>query len=138
MYNYIKKKRIKLLLIPLILYWIILFIGTSLPADHLSSVIDISDKLKHFTAYTVLGFLLSLNFHFQEKWPKIVPFYFLFAFVVCVFYGIVDELHQILVPNRSAELLDWVADVLGSFFGVIISFLFLKIITSNKTGLETN
>jgi VanZ family protein len=138
LYSYLKKNRIKFLLIPLILYWIALFIGTTLPSDHLNTILELSDKLKHFFAYLVLGTLLSLNLHFQEKWKAVSSFYLVFAFIICIFYGMVDELHQILVPNRSAEFLDWIADLLGSFFGVVISHLFLKIITRKEARIETN
>ena len=138
MYSFIKRNRIKVLLIPLILYWIILFIGTSLPSDHISTIVDIGDKLKHFTAYLVLAFLLSLNLHFQDKWKGLATNYLIFTFIICTTYGILDELHQILVPNRSAEFYDWVADLFGSTFGVFLSYIFLKIINKKSTNLETN
>ena len=28
------------------------------------------------------------------------------------------ELHQALVPQRSADILDWIADILGALIGV--------------------
>ena len=138
MYKYFREHRIKVLLIPLIVYWIFLFIGTSLPSDHLSSVLDLSDKLKHFIAYFVLAFLLSLNFFFQEKWEGIAKYYLLYTLMICTIYGGLDELHQNLVPNRSAEFYDWLADILGSSLGVLLSYFFLKIIKKNKHNLETN
>lgn len=138
MYSFIKKNRIYALLIPLILYWIILFIGTSLPSDHVSGMIEVSDKLKHFGAYFILAFLLSLNLYFQERWKNLAFSPFIYAFLACTIYGVIDELHQILVPNRSAEFLDWLADLSGSFVGVIFSALFLKYIKKNNSGLETN
>ncbi len=137
MYNYFKENRVKVLVIPLILYWIILFIGTSIPADHITIAVELSDKLKHFGAYLVLSFLLSLNLHFQEKWLKVSIFYFIFAFIISIFYGVLDELHQLFIPNRSAELLDWIADTLGSVIGVLVSYVFIKIISNKKHKLET-
>lgn len=138
MYNFIKKHRIKVLVIPLILYWIILFIGTSMPSDELSSFLTFSDKLKHFIAYMGLAFLLSLNLHFQEKWKNLAVYAFVYTFIICTSYGVFDELHQILVPNRSAEFLDWVADLFGSCTGLIISFFFLKFLKKNDQIAETN
>jgi len=35
-------------------------------------------------------------------------------------YGIGDEIHQYFVPYRSADLMDVLADILGSFIGVYI------------------
>ncbi len=125
-------------MIPLRIYWIILLIGTSLPSDHLSSILELSDKLKHFVAYLVLAFLLSLNLHFQEKWKGLAVFNLTYTFIICTGYGVFDELHQILVPNRSAEFLDWVADLLGSVMGLFIAFIFLKFIKNNRHSFETN
>jgi VanZ family protein len=138
LYNFIKVNRIKVLVIPLILYWIILFIGTSMPSDHLSSFLEFGDKIKHFIAYLVLAFLLSLNLHFQEKWKGVAVYYLIYAFIICTSYGVLDELHQILVPNRSAEFLDWVADLLGSSTGLILAYVFLKFIKNIKPNFETN
>lgn len=138
MYNFLKRNRIKVLLIPLILYWIILFIGTSLPSDNMSNILEISDKLKHFTAYFILAFLVNLNLYFQERWKNLAYSTFFYTLIICAFYGLFDELHQILVPNRSAEFLDWVADVSGSLVGVIFSNFFLRFIKKNKSILETN
>jgi VanZ family protein len=138
LYNFIKLNRIKVLLIPLILYWIILFIGTSMPSDNLSSFLEFGDKVKHFTAYLILAFLLGLNLHFQEKWKGVAVNYLIYTFIICTTYGVLDELHQILVPNRSAEFLDWVADLLGSTTGLFFSYVFLKFIKKNKQNFETN
>jgi VanZ family protein len=34
--------------------------------------------------------------------------------------GAVDEWHQRIVPGRSADLFDWVADVVGAWLGVAL------------------
>lgn len=138
MYKYLKENKIKVLFIPLIFYWILLFIGTSLPSDQLSTVIEIGDKVKHFLAYFILAILLGLNLHFQDKWENLSKHYLLYTFIICTSYGVFDELHQILVPNRSAEFLDWVADMLGSSFGVILLSFFIKFLKSREVNLETN
>lgn len=137
MYNYIKENRSKILIFPLIAYWSLLFIGTSLPSDHLPLIIDLSDKIKHLLAFLGLGFLLSLNLHFQQKWSKISKYAFFYSLLICIFYGAVDEIHQLLVPNRSAELLDWVADVTGSILGILFAMFFLKKIRTNQFRTET-
>jgi VanZ family protein len=37
-----------------------------------------------------------------------------------------DELHQMLVPGRFAETLDWVADALGAFAGVVFVYFLIN------------
>jgi VanZ family protein len=46
--------------------------------------------------------------------------------VICFTYGAFDEIHQIFIPNRSAELLDWIADILGATSGGLLAYFFLK------------
>ena len=137
MYSYFKENRVKVLLFPLIAYWILLFIATTIPSDNFSDVLQIGDKLKHFFAYYILAFLLSLNLHFQEKWKKLAVSAFIYSFFITTIYGAVDEIHQILVPNRSAEFLDWVADMLGSLSGVISSLVFIKYLKKRRIQAET-
>ncbi|MBK8945939.1 MAG: VanZ family protein [Ignavibacteriae bacterium] len=137
MYNYIKENRLKVLTIPLILYWIILFIATTLPSTPYVDVFDISDKIKHFGAYLILAVLLGLNLHFQEKWKGVTQNFLKFTFIICIFYGLIDELHQIFVPNRSGEFLDWVADLIGTIVGILIIKIFLTIIKNKSTQIET-
>ena len=65
-----------------------------------------TDKLAHFAAYAVLGYLL-VRAHAAARWPLWA------AAAVGLAYALSDELHQSFVPGRSAEVADWVADALG-------------------------
>jgi VanZ family protein len=40
--------------------------------------------------------------------------------VITLFYGAIDELHQIFIPGRSADIRDWLADSTGVILGVFI------------------
>ncbi|HEV7591090.1 MAG TPA: VanZ family protein, partial [Longimicrobium sp.] len=40
-------------------------------------------------------------------------------------YGVSDELHQLLVRNRSSDPVDWMADTLGVLAGVALWHLVL-------------
>ncbi len=137
MYNYLKENRVKILLIPLIVYWVALFIGTTIPADHFADVLAISDKIKHFLGYLGLAVLLALNLHFQEKWKFVAMNYIVYTLIICSMYGALDEIHQIFVPNRSSEFLDWLADFFGTITGVGISYYLIQNLIKRKTGLET-
>jgi VanZ family protein len=138
LYKYLKEKRTQILFIPLIIYWLFIFIGTSLPSDELSTIVELGDKIKHFLAYFILAILLGLNLHFQDKWKNVSINYLLYTFIICTFYGVLDELHQILVPNRSAEFYDWVADLFGSTMGIILVYFFIKFLKTRNQNLETN
>lgn len=123
MFEYLEKRKVWLVYVPLIIYWIVLFTATTIPVERLPSV-GISDKFSHFLAYFVLAVLVYLTLIYQRKSKFLFDKAATVTIVIGLFYGVVDELHQMLVPGRSAETLDWVADAFGTFAGVaIISFL---------------
>lgn len=88
--------------------------------------VNVSDKIEHFGAYGLLSVLLYLNLYFQEKIVIINKFPATFTVLLASIYGLLDELHQLLVPGRSAEFLDWLADFSGSLTAVIITGLLIK------------
>ena len=131
MLEYLRKNKIYLIYLPLGLYWIALFIATSIPTEYIPAV-GVSDKLNHFFAYLVLSVLLYLTFIFQEKVPLLQEFPAVFTLLIGSVYGIVDELHQMLIPGRHAEVLDWIADFVGVIAGVLIVKLFLLKFNNQK------
>jgi VanZ family protein len=119
LFEYLGKRKVWLVYVPLIFYWLILFIATTLPVERLPSV-GFSDKINHFIAYFVLAFLVNLTLIYQRKSRLLFEKATLATIVICLFYGALDELHQLIVPGRSAEIWDWFADALGAFIGVLI------------------
>jgi VanZ family protein len=64
------------------------------------------DKVAHFGAYGLLGVLLAFATD-RSRLPIAV------AAVLGVAYGATDEIHQMFVPGRSPDVLDWCADAAG-------------------------
>lgn len=127
MYSYIEKHHKYLINIPLIIYWLILFILTSLPGKE-AITIGVNDKIEHFGAYGLLSAILYLNLFFQEKFKLLSKYPATFTIIVASLYGMLDELHQLFVPGRSADVIDWLADSIGAVLGVIIiRFILQKI-----------
>ncbi|MCU0342891.1 MAG: VanZ family protein [Ignavibacterium sp.] len=131
MYSYLQTNKKYLVQLPLIIYWIILFILTSLPST-MAIATDINDKLNHFGAYGLLSVLLYLNMHFQEKIKILSRFPEAFTVLIASVYGFLDEIHQMFVPGRSAEFLDWLADFLGSVTAVLITGYILRKFKQNE------
>ena len=131
MYSYLQTNKKYLIQLPLIIYWIILFILTSLPST-LAIATDINDKINHFGAYGLLSVLLYLNLHFQEKIKILSRFPAVFTVLIASVYGFLDEIHQMFVPGRSAEFLDWLADFLGSVTAVLIMGYILRKFKQNE------
>ncbi|NNG27004.1 MAG: VanZ family protein, partial [Ignavibacteriaceae bacterium] len=97
MFSYLKKNKTTLVYIPLVVYWIVLFVATSIPAQSVPSF-GVSDKLNHFFAYLILAVLLYLTFSFQERSMFAKRNAGLLTIAIAICYGILDELHQMLVP----------------------------------------
>jgi VanZ family protein len=49
------------------------------------------------------------------------------ALFLSVMYAFLDEWHQSFIPGRSAELRDVFIDSIGSFLGIMVYILILKI-----------
>ena len=125
MFDYLEKRKVYLVYIPLIVYWICLLIATSLPTADLPSV-AISDKLKHFGAFFGLSILLALTFHYQNKFLLFKKYFLVAALVITSLYGLLDEIHQSFIPGRYNEFMDWVADSLGAIAGILLVFYIMK------------
>lgn len=88
----------------------------------------ITRKSAHFIAYMILGILSILIFSKFEKINKKPQF----AFLLCVVYAISDEIHQLFVPGRSGQLRDVMIDSSGSFVGIALVLLCIKILKRRK------
>ena len=64
------------------------------------------DKAAHFGAFALLGALLCFAAD-RSRLPLAA------AFVIGLLYGVTDEIHQMYVPGRSPDVLDWFADAAG-------------------------
>lgn len=62
--------------------------------------------------YGVLGAALAFG---RSRAPAPVRHSILLG--IGAIYGMTDELHQMFVPGRSPDVLDWLADVFGLFVG---------------------
>jgi len=92
---------------------------TSLPGSSLPELPKFPiplDKVAHFGMYAVLGVLLS-RVGVLESWTRRRV---ILAVVMISLFGVLDELHQLFVPGRDAEVGDWVMDTLGSATGFTV------------------
>jgi VanZ family protein len=83
----------------------------------------------HFSEYALLAFLSALLLA-TYKIKRIYTFAFSVAFAA--FYAITDEIHQIFVPDRAAQISDWLVDVSGAALGASLVLLLLLIAEALK------
>lgn len=129
LYKLFLSNKKKFLYLPLGLYWLFIFILTSIPGKSIPKVLGGVDKIKHFGAYFVLAFLLSFALKMQNRFPIVSKNSVLFTFMITLFYGLIDEVHQIFIPGRYFDWMDLLADVIGSLIGIFLA----KIIISNNS-----
>jgi VanZ family protein len=105
----------------LLLCWVgLTFLLTSIPHLEIPEGIPFWDKGAHFAFYGVTGFLCAL-WRRESGHPAKRAVLYAVLFVLAV--GAVDEIHQLWIPGRSADLLDWVADLLGGGIGAWCALL---------------
>ena len=107
--------------LPPIVYCLAIFFQSSFPGPERMPDVRFLDKLLHFGAYAVLGILF---FRAYETLPlknnrNLLIF---ISIVSATLYGVSDEIHQYFVPFRHADLMDVVANTMGSICGVYIYY----------------
>lgn len=104
--------------VPAIIWAVLILIGSSIPDLSAPGLgFTMADKIVHFAEYFILGLLAARAVStFYEEPLKILWI----SSALTSGYGILDELHQLLVPGRTTEGLDMVADILGSILAVAL------------------
>jgi hypothetical protein len=98
---------------PAILWAGVIFYLSSGPVDVAPGLaFEGIDKVAHAVAYGLLAFLLRLAFRRGNGWQALPAS--VAAVVLAAIYGITDEVHQLFVPTRQSDLLDWIADAAGA------------------------
>ncbi len=106
-----------------ILYVFIITYFSLTPIEHKVSE-NVWDKAAHFVAYLLL-FMFVKKVH--------VKFNYLTCVIICCSYSFIIECIQYFIPNRMFDLLDMLANVLGTVLGVILYHLIIdKCLGSNS------
>ena len=83
----------------------------------------------HFSEYALLAFLAAFLLS-TYKQKRVLTLGFSVAFAS--FYAVTDEIHQIFVPGRAAQLSDWLVDTSGALLGSLLVLLILAIADAAK------
>lgn len=104
---------------PVLLYCgIIVYVSSlSYPSKNLPSFFSsLSDKLVHGVEYGILGILLYRALRHTTQISQSIGV----AIFCAAAFGISDELHQLYVPHRHADIWDVIADTSGATFFILI------------------
>jgi len=95
---------------PAIVYAALIFFMSSIPGYELPDLPFWSfDKIVHAVEFGLLGILLYRAFRYPK--PSARPY--LFTILTGIPYAALDELHQLFVPGRNCDAVDFLMDVLG-------------------------
>ena len=101
--------------LPFLLWAILIFVSSSIPGRIIPTInFPNADKIVHFIIFMVFCALTDRAIRFQDRFPLLAKYHLIFSVVITVFYGIIDEGHQLFVPNRDASLADLSADAVGA------------------------
>ena len=116
---------------PGILCGIVILILTGLPGSllpHAKPILGL-DKVVHFLMYAVFAFASIWGFRKQfvangQAYQKRA---LLLTIVISIAYGGLTELMQeFLVPTRTGDWFDFLADIIGTLLGISVFWLFFK------------
>jgi VanZ family protein len=110
--------------------------GEDLPkADDWMNAIDF-DKLVHIGLFAVLGFLIMSPAANGLLTDKMKWNFFIKVAVAVSIYGITTEfIQRFLIPGRSFDIFDWLADSIGAVIALLFSRrIYLKKNLTRNTG----
>lgn len=84
---------------------------------------NVSDKLQHFAAYAILGFMVYVAIRGTLQ-HKEMGYHSIVTILLVALYGMADEFHQYFIPGRNCEFGDWLADVAGGVAVITIVVLY--------------
>ncbi len=103
------------------LYPIIQFLFPNADTIFVENIHKFIRKLMHFFNYAFLSFLLFRAFRGENKIIK--PEYLLYAGLISVCYGMLDEIIQAFMLKRTGSIYDWFMDSAGAISSLGIIYL---------------
>lgn len=97
-------------------YMLAIFSASAGPGPDLPPVRNI-DKVLHAGAYAVLAWLAAWALT-RGRLRSATGGVLVTAWAIAAAYGATDELHQLFVPGRQSDVLDFAADAVGAAVGV--------------------
>lgn len=115
--------------LPAIAYMATIVVASSQPAIAIDmGYVPLRDKGVHFIEYGVLAVLIAYALTTQRTASGepltrgAIAKLALWAVALTTIFGYLDELHQAFVPGRNSDVVDLLADFLGSIAGTGIYF----------------
>jgi VanZ family protein len=112
----------------------LIFLLSSTPGTYYPRHPDFINSIVHFMEFGFLTFLLARALHYAHSLTN--TGLFLWAAAICISFGLLDEAHQFMVPERVFDLMDLLFDSLGAAAGSA-SYIFLSALKTDSSGTST-
>ncbi len=104
--------------VALVFWMLVIFIGSSFPGERIPGKVSHISVVFHTIEYLLLYIFSVAAFSRAQRtqWnrsPEII------ALLFCIIYSVSDEIHQIFVPGRNADIWDIITDGVGAISGMI-------------------
>lgn len=109
--------------IPALLWAIIIYIASSIPAKYLPHPTFFAfDKIVHIALFFIFGILVYRALEPFNGPGNLNLARIFFSIAIVILYGILDEIHQGSVPGRTLDTYDALADTIGGLLAGIVIF----------------
>jgi VanZ family protein len=126
-----KKFLPKFFLIASVAWAVLILILTLTPGKYVPSYSLFSyDKLGHAGIFCIQAVLLMLTLRHHYEWK--IKNSILISMAVTIVYGFIIEAIQGLIPDRSMDIYDAIANITGSFLAPLVFYLVNKVIHINN------
>jgi VanZ family protein len=119
-----KHRKFLIYWLPVVFYCTAIFVQSSYPSVAQLHDVPFGDKYLHIAGYALLGILFFRAFRSLHVGSRL--FVVSLSILASTAYGISDEFHQSFVPCRTADVMDALADMVGSCIGVMAYFLIVE------------
>lgn len=119
--NFLEKSKITAWIF-LIVTWIIICYFSSIPGSKIGFGSIWPSIFYHFTIFAGFAFFLLVILK-QKRIGKKEIF---LTFLISAIFAIIDEIHQVFVPLRSAGIQDVLVDLSGAIFAITLYYLIKK------------
>jgi VanZ family protein len=114
---------------PLLLWMGTVLVLSSLPGSTLPRVtIPNIDKIVHYSEYFIMA-ILFMRAMVSSADNRLTIQAVLVTLFIITFFAAFDEIHQLYIPGRSCDILDYAADMLGAGTAVVTYILWKDIRT---------
>ncbi len=99
--------------------------GGSLPKSSIFNVPNL-DKIVHAALYFPLAFFLGAEFDLSKKNMLRIAAPLLTMLIVVLYGWLIEFLQETIFINRSSDIVDLLADIIGGLTGLAIYYLFFR------------